>query len=249
MKNLIVILMLCASACLWLVFPPDFSTPPVKVLLPDAQAPVQAAPSVSNLPVTPPAVVPVQVFEQVFEPVHAMSYRYRHAIEVAAIRAFGLDAPVALLAAQIRAESAYTATARSSAGAQGMAQFMPNTARSMARLYPELRPANPRDPSWAFRAQALHMRDLVALYPSAASTCDRYAFALSAYNGGPRALERERALASTSTLWFGAGAVEAQRSRTRANWNENRTYVRRILIQWEPDYSAAGWRGGLGCGV
>ena len=78
---------------------------------------------------------------------------------------------------------------------------------------------------------------------------DNAAFALSAYNGGPRALERERALASTSTLWFGAHAVEPQRSRTRANWNENRTYVRRILIDWEPDYSAAGWRGGLGCGV
>ncbi len=245
MKNALMLLMLCASACLWLVFPPDFSTQPVKVLLPDAQAPVQAVPSVSTLPVTVPKWVPVQVFE----PVPMMSYRYRHAIEVAAIRAFGLDAPVALLAAQIRAESAYAATARSSAGAQGMAQFMPRTALAMARLYPELRPANPRDPGWAFRAQALHMRDLVASYPAAATTCDRYAFALSAYNGGPRALDRERALATTSTLWFGADAVEPQRSRTRANWRENRTYVRRILIDWEPDYSAAGWRGGLGCSV
>ncbi len=245
MKNFIVLFALVATALLWLVFPPDFSTPPVKVLLPDAQALVQVVPSVSTLPVTLPELVPVQVFE----PVPAMSYRYRHAIEVAAIRAFGLDAPVALLAAQIRAESAYSATAYSTAGAQGMAQFMPNTARSMARLYPELRPANPRDPSWAFRAQALHMRDLVASYPSADTLCDRYAFALSAYNGGPKALDRERALATATTVWFGAGGVEPQRSRTRANWNENRTYVRRILIDWEPDYSAAGWRGGLGCSV
>lgn len=245
MRPLIVVLMLCASALLWWVFPPDFSMRPVKILLPDAQAPAQVVPSVSTLPVTLPEWVPVQVFD----PVPAMSYRYRRAIELAAIRAFGLDAPVALLAAQIRAESAYAETARSAAGAQGMAQFMPRTALSMARLYPELRPANPRDPGWAIRAQALHMRDLVAAYPAAATTCDRYAFALSAYNGGPRALDRERALASASTLWFGQGAVEAQRSRTRANWNENRRYVRRILIQWEPDYSAAGWRGGLGCGV
>ena len=245
MKNLTVVFALVATALLWLVFPPDFSAPPVKVLLPDAHAPVQVLPSVSSVPVTLPALVPVQVFA----PVPAASYRYRHAIEVAAIRAFGLDAPVALLAAQIRAESAYTATAYSSAGAQGMAQFMPKTALAMARLYPELRPANPRDPGWAFRAQALHMRDLVAAYPAATTVCDRYAFALSAYNGGPRALDRERALASTATLWFGASAVEPQRSRTRANWHENRTYVRRILIDWEPDYSAAGWRGGLGCSV
>ena len=245
MKNILVVIILCATALLWLVFPPDFSTPPVKVLLPDAQAPAQVVPSVSTLPVTPPVLVPVQVYA----PVPAASYRYRHAIERAAIRAFGLGAPVALLAAQIRAESDYAATAYSSAGAQGMAQFMPDTARSMARLYPELRPANPRDPSWAIRAQALHMRDLVAAYPSAETVCDRYAFALSAYNGGPRALDRERAQAMFSTRWFGLGAVEDERSRTRANFAENRTYVRRILIEWEPDYSAAGWRGGLGCSV
>lgn len=245
MKNIIVVFALVATAWLWLVFPPDFSTPPVKVLLPDAQAPVQVLPSVSTLPVALPALVPVQVFE----PVPAMSYRYRHAIEVAAIRAFGPDAPVALLAAQIRAESAYSATAYSSAGAQGMAQFMPDTARSMARLYPELRPANPRDPSWAFRAQALHMRDLVQDYPVPKSICDQYALGLSRYNGGPKALAREQALAADPLVWFGAGGVEPQRSRTRANWNENRTYVRRILIDWEPDYSAAGWRGGLGCSV
>lgn len=236
-------LMLCVSALLWLVFPPDFSTPPVKVLLPDAQAPSQGLPSVSALPVTVPTLVPVQVYA----PLPAASYRYRRAIELAGVRAFGLGAPVALLAAQIRAESAYSATATSHAGAQGMAQFMPDTARSMARLYPELRPANPRDPAWAFRAQALHMRDLVAAYPGAATECDRYALALSAYNGGPRALDRERALASDPSIWF--DGVEVQRSRTRANWNENRTYVRYILIEQEPRFAAGGWRGGLGCGV
>ena len=243
MRPLIVVLMLCASALLWLLFPPDFSAPPVKVLLADPNVPAQMVPSVSTLPVALPTLVPVLVYEAL----PAASYRYRRAIELAGVRAFGLDAPVALLAAQIRAESAYSAAATSRAGAQGMAQFMPDTAQSMARLYPELRPANPRDPTWAFRAQALHMRDLVASYPGAATECDRYALALSAYNGGPRALDRERALASDPSTWF--GGVEAQRSRTRPNWNENRTYVRYILIDQEPRFAAQGWRGGLGCGV
>ena len=76
----------------------------------------------------------------------------------------------ALLAAQARKESNFDPRARSSAGALGIAQFMPGTARAYG-----LR--NPFDPDAAIDAQAHHMRDLLRTFGSVP-------LALAAYNAG-----------------------------------------------------------------
>ena len=81
-----------------------------------------------------------------------------------------------LLAAQIYAESNFNPFARSPAGAQGIAQFMPGTARAMG-----LR--NPFDPARAIDAQARLMRDLLRRFGSVP-------LALAAYNAGPGAVAR-----------------------------------------------------------
>src|SRR3954468_7342744 len=59
----------------------------------------------------------------------------------------------ALLAAQLYAESNFNPFAVSAVGAQGIAQFMPATARGMGL-------SNPFDPQEAINAQAHLMRDL-----------------------------------------------------------------------------------------
>jgi len=82
----------------------------------------------------------------------------------------------ALLAAQIHAESGFNPFARSSAGAQGIAQFMPGTAASYG-----LR--NPFDPAAAIDAQAHLMRDLLRQFASVP-------LALAAYNAGPAPVQR-----------------------------------------------------------
>ncbi len=51
--------------------------------------------------------------------------------------AWGLDAPVATFAAQIHQESLWRDDARSHAGAQGLAQFMPTTSRWLPEVAPE----------------------------------------------------------------------------------------------------------------
>jgi hypothetical protein len=79
-----------------------------------------------------------------------------------------------LLAAQIYAESNFNPFARSPAGAQGIAQFMPGTARAYG-----LR--NPFDPAQAIDAQARLMRDLLRQFGSVP-------LALAAYNAGPGAV-------------------------------------------------------------
>jgi soluble lytic murein transglycosylase-like protein len=77
----------------------------------------------------------------------------------------------ALLSAQIYAESNFNPFARSPAGAQGIAQFMPGTARSYGL-------SNPFDPAAAIDAQAHLMHDLLRQFASVP-------LALAAYNAGP----------------------------------------------------------------
>ena len=79
-----------------------------------------------------------------------------------------------LLAAQIYAESGFNPFAVSSAGAQGIAQFMPGTAAGLG-----LR--DPFDASAAIDAQAHLMHDLLARFASVP-------LALAAYNAGPGAV-------------------------------------------------------------
>lgn len=80
----------------------------------------------------------------------------------------------ALLAAQLFQESHFNPYAISSAGAQGIAQFMPDT----ARLY---RLSDPFDGDAAILAQAHLMHDLLAQLGSVP-------LALAAYNAGTRAV-------------------------------------------------------------
>jgi len=77
----------------------------------------------------------------------------------------------ALLGAQLYAESNFNPFARSRAGALGIAQFMPGTARTMNL-------ADPFDPEAAIDAQAHLMRDLLRRFGSVP-------LALAAYNAGP----------------------------------------------------------------
>jgi soluble lytic murein transglycosylase-like protein len=76
-----------------------------------------------------------------------------------------------LLAAQLYAESNFNPFARSPAGAQGIAQFMPGTAAAYGL-------ANPFDAEQAIDAQAHLMRDLLRDFSSVP-------LALAAYNAGP----------------------------------------------------------------
>ncbi len=79
-----------------------------------------------------------------------------------------------LLAAQLYAESGFNPFARSSAGAEGIAQFMPGTAAAIGLV-------DPFDPDAAINAQGHLMRDLLGRFGSVP-------LALAAYNAGPGAV-------------------------------------------------------------
>jgi hypothetical protein len=86
------------------------------------------------------------------------------------------NVPMNLLAAQLYAESGFNPFARSAAGAVGIAQFMPGTARSYGL-------ANPFDPRAAIDAQGHLMSDLLKEFHTAS-------LALAAYNAGSGAVHR-----------------------------------------------------------
>lgn len=78
--------------------------------------------------------------------------------------------PASLLANTLHAESSFNPNAVSSAGAQGIAQFMPATAKSMG--------VNPFDPSSAIPGAAQYLAQNYAKFGS-------WPLALAAYNAGP----------------------------------------------------------------
>jgi soluble lytic murein transglycosylase-like protein len=96
---------------------------------------------------------------------------YRDAIARAAQR---WNVGAALLAAQLYVESGFDPLARSPAGAEGIAQFMPGTAAALGLT-------NPFDATAAIDAQAHLMRDLLRRFASVP-------LALAAYNAGAGAV-------------------------------------------------------------
>jgi hypothetical protein len=172
------------------------------------------------------------------------SWKWKWELTRQARLVWGLDAPIGTFAAQIHQESGWKHNAQSPVGAQGMAQFMPKTADWIAEEYPEELGFNdPLNPVWAIRALIRFDRwiwDRV----SAVNDCERMAKVMSGYNGGLRMLERETEKAKSLRLdperWWGhVRSVTGVRADWA--WQENRTYVDRILLEIEDRYRDAGW--------
>lgn len=175
----------------------------------------------------------------------AMKYR-RDLVRIAHTE-MGLDAPIATLAAQVHQESRWNEKARSPVGAVGLVQIMPGTAEWLARLRQDLAAPQPLNPLWNLRAAVIYdvwLLDRV----QARGSCDKWAMAMAAYNGGLGWVIKDQRLASAKgadpRAWF--NSVERYNSgRSASNFKENRHYASVILLRWEPLYEAADWGNGV----
>lgn len=179
-------------------------------------------------------------------PIPRAAETYRPELIRSARFSWGLEAPVAVLAAQIEQESAWNPRAVSRAGAQGLAQFMPATAEWLPSVIPSIGEAAPLSPAWALRALPAYDKWLWDRI-SAADAYERMAFTLSAYNGGQGWVARDKRLAAQRGLdpdrWHNHVA-EVNAGRSAPNWRENRAYPRRILARQDA-YVRAGWGPGI----
>ena len=119
---------------------------------------------------------------------------------VAEADAAGFDAR--LLVALVAVESGWRPGSRSAAGAAGLGQLMPQTAREVG--------VDPADPAANLHGSALYLAGLLRRYRSRRPG-EQYVRALAAYNAGPAAVDR-------------AGGIPP--------FAETQRYVRNVLGLW-----------------
>ena len=181
----------------------------------------------------------------------ALQYRGQLIREARAV--WGMEAPVAIFAAQIHTESNWRNNVTSFAGAQGLAQFMPSTAAWLPSVAPETGTPAPFNPAWSLRACVTYDKWLYdRLRPMRAASlavCERMAFTLSGYNGGIGWVGKDRALAARTgrnpDRWFG-NVEDVNAGRNKSAIKENRRYVT-LIFQRQSAYTAAGWGPGVNC--
>lgn len=113
---------------------------------------------------------------------------------------YGNKPPItpALLAAQLKAESSFNPNAKSSAGAEGMAQFMPSTWASEGIDANGDGKADPYDPEDAIASQASYMSKLYEQVKNSGLPGDPIALTLASYNAGFGAVKAAGGIPSIS---------------------------------------------------
>lgn len=173
--------------------------------------------------------------------------QYRAELVRSAHATWGMNAPIAVFAAQVHTESWWKNDTVSSVGAQGLAQFMPSTARWLPTVAPETGEPAPFNPGWSLRALCTYDKWLWDR-TDGANDFERMAFTLSAYNGGQGWVNRDKAkarkLGVDASRWFGH-VENVNAGRSAAAFRENRNYPRLILQKRQYAYIRAGWGPGI----
>jgi soluble lytic murein transglycosylase len=151
-------------------------------------------------------------WRRLYYPIEEKGYLVRRAAE------FGLDP--SLLRALVRQESIFEPRARSRAGALGLTQLMPATAKSLSRsiLRSRYREAFLYDPGVNARLGAAYLKQLLDRFGG------KTLFAIAAYNGGPTRMAR--------VLKENSGRDEDEIFESHPAY-ETRDYVRRVLLYAE----------------
>lgn len=164
--------------------------------------------------------------------------RYQATLKREAQLVWGLQAPVAALAAQVHQESRWQLDARSPVGAIGLAQFMPATATWIGSTTPSLADRDPTNPTWSLRALVTYDKWLFDRI-RADNACQAMAFALSAYNGGLGWVYKRQKRSSSPGVCLDA-TCNINPGIAPAAQAENQHYPALILRTYAPVYQAWG---------
>jgi len=148
------------------------------------------------------------------------------------------EAPIIIFDRQIKTESAWkeeaTRLEKSGVTSYGLLQVLDVTFEEMKKKHPTLLDAKPVDmlqARWGIRAGILYDKQMYKLCSFASDEFDKWAMALSSYNGGFTNLQKDRKLTEENghnkNLWF--SNVELFSNRSRWAFGINRKYVREVL--------------------
>lgn len=132
-----------------------------------------------------------------------------------------------LLKAQLRAESALNPNAKSHVGAQGIAQFMPDTWEQIRQEMHMPEQASAYDPDYAIPAAAYYMAKLNKKWSAPRPDADRYCLALASYNAGFGNLIKAQKHAGNPNEYH--AIITALPHITGEHARETTTYVQRIF--------------------
>lgn len=156
--------------------------------------------------------------------------RYQRDLMRAANAEIGLDAPVAVFAAQLYQESSCDPQAVSAVGAEGMAQFMPATAKwwcDLNRL--SAAECQTGNPVWSIQALVGYDKWLYDRVKGN-TEFDRWWAALRAYNGGLGHWQKEAATVRPALDHQTVDTACGKARRSVKFCPENLGYPRRILL-------------------
>ncbi len=171
-------------------------------------------------------------------PPHAAA-KYRRDLVRSARLAWGLDAPVATMAAQVQQESGWNPRAVSHVGASGLAQFMPGTSAWWCQRE-NIEDCTPTNPVWALRALAGYDKFLYDRLARAGGECNRWWAALRSYNGGLEHWLAEARLASDPSNRASVDRQCGGARRSIKHCAENLGYPARIINRHQPRYLSWG---------
>jgi hypothetical protein len=175
-----------------------------------------------------------------FANVPANCARYQRDIMRAAHAELGLNAPIAVFAAQIHQESSCNPQAISSVGAEGMAQFMPATAKWWCGLNGlSAAECQPDNPVWAIQALIGYDHWLYDRVKGK-SEFERWWAALRAYNGGLGNWQKEAAMVLPATDKKAIDSACGKARRSIRFCPENLGYPNRILLVLQARYLSWG---------
>ena len=127
------------------------------------------------------------------------------------------EVPPELLLAMVRQESAFDPQARSWAGARGLMQIMPATAREMAqRIGLPYSTSRLTDPEFSLQLGSAYFAQVLRMFENDVE------LSLAAYNAGPTRIRR--------LLRAAGGEVEVDFFLENLSYEEPRTYVKRIVL-------------------
>lgn len=139
-----------------------------------------------------------------------------------------------LLKAQLMQESGLRTDAKSSAGAEGIAQFMSPTWSDMKPILRKelgILDASPFNPSHAIPACAIYMRKMWDTWTSPRPELDRYCLALASYNAGTGNILKAQKLGNGAND-YASIITQLHRVTGPSNAHETRTYVEKIFSYW-----------------